>query len=278
MDHRQYIEQYLSADVDDELTAPERQAVMAHLANCPDCRQRQSAERALKSLLHDRVPIVPAPPELRERIIAALDRDTVRAATKSNRVARRRWWFGSVAALAAAAAVVAVIVIRGMGPGHPPDPAFEAAVSDYLRSEQRFRSSAGLNSMDQLAVALATEFGFPYVWDFSSLGLALAGARIDHLPDGKVMAYSLYKGPRGSILCINFRQLDYRPPPGGKEFDGVRFYRHKDLWIGVVRYGAVSCLLVSRLTPAQMAPALTVGAPKTGVSVWFPPLMVRRQG
>jgi hypothetical protein len=269
MDHRQYIEHYLSADVDDELTAPERQAVMAHLANCPDCRQRQSAERALKSLLHDRIPIVAAPAELRDRIIAALDRETARPAAKPARITRRRLWFGSVAALAAAA-VVAVIVIRGMSPSHPPDPALEAAARDYLQSEQSFRSAAGLSSVDNLAMALATEFGFPYVWDFSSLGLVLSGARIDHLPNGKVMAYSLYKGPRGSILCINFRQLDYYPPQGDKELDGVRFYRHKDLWIGLVRYGSVFCLLVSRLTPAQMAPALTVGAPKTGVSTWFP--------
>ncbi len=78
MDHRQYIEQYLSADIDDELTPPERLAVMAHLANCPDCRQLHSAERALKSSLHDRIPIVRAPPELRDRIIAALDRETAR--------------------------------------------------------------------------------------------------------------------------------------------------------------------------------------------------------
>ena len=278
MDHRQYIEQYLSADIDDELTPPERLAVMAHLANCPDCRQLHSAERALKSSLHDRIPIVRAPPELRDRIIAALDRETAQLGAPAARLTRRRRWFGSVAALAAAAAVVGVIVIRGMSPSHPPDPAFEAAASDYLQSEQRFRSNAGLHSVDQLAVALASEFGFPYVWDFSSLGLALAGARIDHLPNGKAIAYSLYKGPRGSILCVNFRQLDYHPPPGGIELDGVRFYRHHDLWIGVVRYGAVFCLLVSRLTPAQMAPALTVGAPKTGVSVWSPPLMVREQG
>ena len=276
MDHRQYIEHYLSADIDGELTGPERQAVMAHLATCADCRQRQNAERALKSLLHDRIPIVSAPPEVRASVIAALDRETAPTALKPARMTRRPLWVGSIATLAAAAAVIAVILIRGMGP--PPNSTFEAAVTDYLQSEQRFTSNAGLHSVDELAMALANEFGYPYVWDFSSLGLSLAGARIDHLPSGKVMAYSLYKGPHGSILCINFRQLDYSPPPGGEELHGVRFYRYKDVWIGVVRYGSVFCLLVTRLTPAQMAPALTVGAPKIATSTWFSPLFVRSQG
>jgi hypothetical protein len=278
MDHRQYIEHYLSADIDGELAGAERQAVMAHLADCADCRQRRSAERALRSVLRERLPIVSAPPEVRASIIAALDRETAQTAVKPASMTRTRrpLWIGSIATLAAAAAVIAVIVIRGMGP--PPNSTFEAAVTDYLQSEQRFTSNGGLHSVDELAMALANEFGYPYIWDFSSLGLTLAGARIDHLPSGKVMAYSLYKGPRGSILCINFRQLDYSPPPGGEELHGVRFYRYKDLWIGVVRYGSVFCLLVTRLTPAQMVPALTVGAPKVAVSAWFSPLIVRGQG
>ncbi|HXR34994.1 MAG TPA: zf-HC2 domain-containing protein, partial [Candidatus Binataceae bacterium] len=97
MDHRQYIEQYLSADVDGELSAPERQAVAAHLANCADCRQLQGDERALKALLQQRIPIVTAPPELRRRISAALDSETApeRAARRTGR-ARRPLWMGGV--------------------------------------------------------------------------------------------------------------------------------------------------------------------------------------
>jgi anti-sigma factor (TIGR02949 family) len=258
MDHRQYIEQYLSADVDGELSSAERQAVAAHLADCAECRERLSAERALKGLLKERLPVVAAPPELRRRIIAALDRETAQPAVRSFRLARQPLWMG--AALAAAAAVLVVILIRI--PGQPPaNSTFDAAVKDYLSSQQSFASAPGLDSLPQLAVALANEFGYPWVWDFSSLGLSLTGARIDHLPGGKAMAYSLYKGPRGSILCINFRELAYRPPPGGKLLHGVRFYKYKDLSIGVVSYATVYCLIVSRLTPAQMAPALTLGAP-----------------
>jgi anti-sigma factor RsiW len=76
MDHQQYIEHYLSADVDSELSPAEQQAVSAHLATCPACRQRQYAERSLKTLLRRRILIVPAPDDLRRTVIAALDAET----------------------------------------------------------------------------------------------------------------------------------------------------------------------------------------------------------
>jgi hypothetical protein len=161
-----------------------------------------------------------------------------------------------------------VILIRGLGEP-PPNSAFDAAVKDYLSSQQGFASAAGLDSLPELADAIATEFGYPWVWDFSSLGLRLAGARIEHLPDGKVLAYSLYKGPRGSVLCINFPELAYRLPPGGEMLHGVLFYKYKDLSIGVVRYSTVYCLIVSRFLPAELTPALTVGAPKSGTVLTF---------
>jgi hypothetical protein len=206
MDHRQYIEQYLSADVDGELSAPERHAVAAHLANCADCRQLQGDERALKAILQQRIPIVPAPPELRQRIIAALDSEMApaRVARRTGR-ARRPLWMGGVGVLAAAAALVVVVLLKGIGPPQPSDKGFDTAVKDYLSSERSFASNSAVGSLPDLAVALANEFGYPYVWDFSPLGMNLAGARIEHLPGGKTVAYALYKGARGSILCINFR-------------------------------------------------------------------------
>jgi hypothetical protein len=93
------------------------------------------------------------------------------------------------------------------------------------------------------------------------LGLSLVGARIAHLPNGKVVAYGLYKGAPGTILSINFRELAFKFPPGGQVVQGVRFYKYCDVSIGVVRFGSVFCYLVSRLTPAHIAPALVVPSP-----------------
>jgi hypothetical protein len=262
MDHRQYIEQYLSADVDGELSAAEQQAVSAHLASCQACRRRQSAERSFKALLHERIPIVPAPDDLRTKIIAALDAENGRSPRVERvRFTRRPLWIGSLAAVAAAAAVIVMIMVRGLGQQAPPPSAFQSAINEYEVSERTFPSNPALSSPIDFAAALALEFGYPYVWNFSGLGLNLVGARIDHSANGNPIAYGLYKGRRGSVLCINFRDLAFNFPPGGQMIHGVRFYRYGDFSIGVVNYGSVFCYLVSRLTPAQMAPALVPPGP-----------------
>ena len=267
MDHRQYIEQYLSADVDGALNAAERQAVTNHLAVCADCRQRQADERALKALLREKIPIVDAPFELRRKIIADLDREDARSAANV-RFTRRPLLLASLGAFAVAATVLVAILIgglRGLG-RQPSNRAFESAVKDYIKAEHNFAANSALGSPDDLAVALSAELGYPFVWDFSAVGLNMVGARIDHRPDGDAVAYSLYKGKAGSILCISFRKHDLIFPPGGKELHGVRFYQYNGFWIGVVNYGAVFCYFVTRLTPDQMLPALIHNGPKLGSS------------
>jgi hypothetical protein len=257
MDHRQYIEQYLSADIDGELTPAERQAVSSHLASCAACRQRQADERALKTLLHQRIAARAAPEELRRKIIAALDREDV-LGTPRARLHRPLIWLGSLGAIAAAAAIAAIVLIGGSG-RQSGNPLLESVANDYLSAQHSFASNSALSTPANLATALAMEFGHPFIWDFSSLGLSLAGARIEHRPDGRAVIYSLYKGQGRSILCINVRQLSYAFPPGGKEFHGVRFYQYRGLWIGIVSYESVFCYFVTRMSPNQMLPALVHG-------------------
>jgi anti-sigma factor RsiW len=265
MDHRQYIEQYLSPDVDGALDTAEQQEVSAHLATCADCRQRQAEERAIKTLLRQSIPTVRAPAELRQSIIASLDLEDARMAVRGRRFSRRPLLVGSVAA--AAVAVAAIVLFMVISLSRPPsNPAFDSAVRDYVKAQQSFAANSALSSPADLAVALSSELGYPFVWDFSALGLSMTGARIDHRPDGQVVAYSLYKGKAGSILCISFRKGDLIFPPGGEESHGVRFYNYGGVWIGVVNYGRVFCYFVTHLTPAQMLPALIHSGPRIGSS------------
>src|SRR5579883_490148 len=260
MDHRQYIEQYLSADIDGELSPAESQAVSSRLSSCADCRQRQADERAFKALLRQQIPILSAPPELRRKIVAALDReDAARVPPQVRRFSRLPLWLGWAGAAAAAAAIFVVVLMsspRRHSPPSPGNPALEAAANDYLKAEHEFVPGSGLNTQTDLANALTMNFGYPFIWDFSSLGLNLAGGQIVHRPDGQLVAYSLYKGKGQSILCINLRQMDFSFPPGGHALHGVRFYRYRGLWIGVVNYGSVFCYFVTRMSPQQMLPAL----------------------
>jgi len=64
MDHREYIERYLSAHADDELNADENEAVSSHLATCAECRETLAVERATKAMIQNRVRVIPAPDAL----------------------------------------------------------------------------------------------------------------------------------------------------------------------------------------------------------------------
>lgn len=57
-----YIEKYLSAHVDGELSAAELRDAEEHLAGCVNCRVRFAEERAVKALLRERAAMLRTPP------------------------------------------------------------------------------------------------------------------------------------------------------------------------------------------------------------------------
>src|ERR1700688_4222710 len=68
-----YIDKYLSAQVDGELSAAELRDAEEHLAGCVNCRARFAEERAVKALLRERAELRRTPPMVRGSILAALD-------------------------------------------------------------------------------------------------------------------------------------------------------------------------------------------------------------
>ncbi len=250
------MERHLSADVDGELNAEEQRAVSAHLAGCDLCRQRRAAEVDLKRFLHERLSIIPAPAELRERIFAALDaapEEPARARRFSVRRPSVRISIGLVAAMAAAISIF--ITTRRLQ-----NPEFDAAIVAYLKAEQQFTPNISSGSVDEMAVALAAQFGFLFIWDFSSIELSLVGARVDHAADQRAIAQAYYKGRGGSLLCIMRREdttLSF--PPGGRLIKGVQVYGYRGFSICETQYNTVLCVVVTRLSADQLTPALTQG-------------------
>ncbi|MGC2277872.1 MAG: zf-HC2 domain-containing protein, partial [Candidatus Binatus sp.] len=70
MDCATYIDKYLSAHVDGELSADELREVEDHLAGCVNCRARFAEERAVKALLRERAAMRRTPPIVRGSILA----------------------------------------------------------------------------------------------------------------------------------------------------------------------------------------------------------------
>jgi anti-sigma factor (TIGR02949 family) len=255
MDHWEYIERYLSAHADDELNADENEAVSAHLATCAECRETLAVERATKAMIQTRVRVIPAPDALRRRIVAALD------AVDENEprlrlVARRKTFVRRPAFWMAAVSLAASLILLTLNFGiyQPANRTFDAAIASYVKSEKSFVPTIGSN--DQLAEALINQFGVPLVWDFSSIGLAPVGGRIDHADNGKVVAYSMYKGHTGSLLCIIDRHEGFHFPAGGQIVKGIHIYKYKGYSIAATdRYAAVFCVMVTRLPDTDLARA-----------------------
>jgi anti-sigma factor RsiW len=250
MDHREYIERYISSDCAVEPNPKERMAISEHLASCPECAEQLARERAIKSILQTKVPIVPAPDSLRMKIAAALDNEDASERARRASVFRPAIW--TTAAVMAAAAILLVVILRVRQTSVP---AFDEAITSYRQSERNFTPAIGTNSNEGLAVALINEFGVAPVWDFSSLGLSPVGGRIAHAADGKATAYSMYQGQRGSLLCIIDRNDNFHFPSRGQVVKGIHIYRYDGYSIAVTNRYSVFCIMVTRLPVTDLARA-----------------------
>jgi len=247
IDHQQFVDRYLSEDESEE-----RREAQRHVAGCVECQEKIAAETAMKAEMQN-LTAVRAPQELRARILAALDevdRESESAARQRTRSRSRsfRW----IAAGAIAACLVAVVFLRT---SFQSNPAFDSAIATFEKSQQNFTSNIPSNSADELAASFITQFGVPMAWDFSSLGLSVAGGRIDHEADGRVVGYSMYKGNRGSLMCIIYRADAIAFPPGGQLVKGIHVYQYKGYAIAETNRYAVFSIMVSTLPASDLQQA-----------------------
>jgi hypothetical protein len=248
MDHRRYIDRCLSADADNELDTHEQREAVGHVSECDECRRTLAAESAMKSEMQN-LGAVRAPIELRERILAALDEVDNRSQSRV-RSLRRPAAMAAIGALAAS--LIAVIAIRSY---QPDNSAFDAAIVSFDNSGRSFASNVPSHTADELAVAYINQFGVPMAWDFSSIGLEVAGGRIDQLSDGNPIGYSLYKGAKGSLLAVVYRDDLFKFPAGGETVKGVHIYRYKGYSVAATNRYSVFCIMVTRLPQSALEQA-----------------------
>ncbi|HUA33418.1 MAG TPA: hypothetical protein VMA09_07425 [Candidatus Binataceae bacterium] len=247
IDHQQFVDRYLS-----EVESEERREAQRHVAGCAECQEKLAAETAMKAEMQT-LTAVRAPLELRDRILAALDevdRESERAAAQRSRSLGRT--FSWIAAGAIAACLVAVVFLRA---SFQTNPAFDSAIATFEKSQQNFAPNIPSDSAAELAASFITQFGVPMAWDFSSLGLSVAGGRIDHAPDGRVVGYSMYKGNRGTLMCIIYRADAIAFPPGGQLVKGIHIYEYKGYSIAETNRYAVFAIMVSTVPAADLQQA-----------------------
>ncbi len=289
MNCEEYIASYLSAHADSELTPEEERAVVEHLGRgandgCAACRTRLAEERLLKALIR-RAATVKTPEELQARIRDALDHADGEAGACPARIGgaiirelrRPRAWIP----LAAAAAILVALFIGSLpGVRSGGGPAFSgvssmvasAAFDQAIGAFDSFQSGFHPNVPSSSLAAIATAYGAAempdQMWDFARAGYPVAGGRLDRLPDGSPVTYTLYHGPSGDILCTRYKASNFTIPPGAvAERHGHRFYRYKgyNLCLTVSEEGRFICVLTAKEPMEQfqrdisMARAFTLG-------------------
>ena len=257
MDCGTYIEKYLSAHVDGELSPDELRAAEEHLAGCANCRARFAEERAVKSLMRERARMLRTPAMVRGSILAALDaadsaerRDRAAGADRTGRSALRRARTWIPVALAAAA-VFAFVIFHGgsMTHAHAIRP-FDVAVNHYAQFAVHFEPNVKSNSPPDISGAYMDHKLPGLLWNLQPSGYKLVGGRIEHLRDGSPVAFTFYRGDAGSILCTFMRAQGFDPPPGAVQAMGEHnYYVYKGYSICLsYPYKGFICILVSRRT------------------------------
>jgi hypothetical protein len=188
---------------------------------------------------------VRAPHELRERILAALNE-----VDRESEARERRRIVARISAGTLAACVVA-FVIMWLRPVS--NPTFDTAIATFDKMAPNFTPNVPSSSPDQLAAAFIYQFGVPMAWDFSSLGLSAVGGRFEHDAEGAPIGYSLYKGDRGALLCVVYRDEAFDFPQGGELVKGIHLYRYKGYSIAVTRRYAVFAILITKLPASDLS-------------------------
>ena len=232
---------------DERLPAERRGVVQAHVADCLQCRREIEALRRLKSALREQLPRHDVPPEVSERIRAALGAEAAAGADSPRRsfeLSRRVFLIGGAAA---AAAVVALLFARR----RDRDPVRAAAEdltrfrSDQLELELRTDDVAALERF-----FAARALGFPArVFDLGMMGYALVGGSVHRLAGARSALFAYQGAQGGRLICQMYEGTTGALPPAEEERVAnqipFRVYRREGLTLVFWQEGPVVCVLAS---------------------------------
>jgi len=321
----EYVDRFLSAHADDQLSAPERHEVEEHLRGCHRCRAWLVEEQALKAQIRRHAGIIKAPADVRLRIRAALGEAAERnpqrrdifaragisirmnavggAATILRSAAGRagyvseaacrpgsaRGWLalqlerarylapiGFVIIVLAAGTVVFRVSSRSMS--GPAVAGYQRSIATFDFAIERFNQLSQAFAPNVPPEAFSSDGGAYFAWvqesnplrpvsaelpdisasyekmqmppefcDFAMAGYQLVGGRIDRLPNGEPVTYTLYRNQTESLLSIGLKK-QVSAPLGGYWFGTHALYSYRNYSICLTIYpvGHFASIIVAR--------------------------------
>ncbi len=277
MNHREYIDQFLSAHADGELTGAELREAEAHVASCKECAARLAEERALKSLVRSHTGVVETPSAVRAKLLTLLaeeaargegamaDSGTLRGASHERGLRALRRPAVWIPLSLAACLALAFVVVEGLGlfagdavnvVYHPGGNAeFDTAVAYFEKFDHHFAPNVPSESYGDIAGAYVEAHMPGFIWNFNGSGLTLVGGRLDKLPDRRPVTFTFYKGPDRSLLCTRYKVGEFNPPPGAvREMGDHLFYSYYGYSIcySYSPIGRFVCVLITRQPVKQL--------------------------
>lgn len=111
----------------------EQKAMSDHLASCAECRRIDAEERAVTSLLRERLPRHAAPESLKQRLAAEVAGSTPAKPKAARAALRSRPFLVAALAVAALLAAASVVVLNGTPWTRGRDAVVSEALNDHLR-------------------------------------------------------------------------------------------------------------------------------------------------
>lgn len=238
----------VQAYVDGELDAPGSLAVEQHLAHCASCQALRSGLEALGSGLRRELRGTQAPPQLRRRVLQALDdaqdaerhEQPGRAATRAaslRGIGRRvpAFWSGALGGFMAAAAIAtAMVLVRFQGGAVPlVDDVLGAHVAALMSSRLYDVESSDRHTVKPWFAGRVDVS--PAVADFTAQGFPLIGGRVDVLRRQRAAVLVYRHGAH--VVSVYCWSASGGAVPGNVTRKGyhLAFWRERDL-----AYAAVS--------------------------------------
>lgn len=250
-------QEWITALVDNELSAEERAAIEGHLRKCRQCQDTHEQERAIKQQVRLASASITAPAALRQTVEGARSRPGlwVQAQRKIKELMAM-----PLVRPALIVALLLVVIYPLMFRGGEQKNIAQAALSTHVAIASGQKAVTRVNDVErlkaQLIQAVSGRFA-PMGFDLSTMKLHPVAGFVEKI-GGRDVLVTVYQGAGESLTCFTFLGSDSDAPDDATVFfdevKKIRLYSFSqgDFHAVLHREGELICIMVSKMPAADL--------------------------